>query len=119
MIFNLDPHYKEGSHWVAMFLDLDKNFIFFLDSNGIEIPSEINVLKNRIKKQCKDDLHKKIKFIDNAPTVHQEKDGECGMYSIYTVVMLLDEKLTPRRIKNKPISDDKMNKYRKIFYTHV
>ena len=32
MIFNLDPHYKEGSHWVSMFVDLDKNFIFFLDS---------------------------------------------------------------------------------------
>ena len=21
LIFNLDPHYKEGSHWVAMFID--------------------------------------------------------------------------------------------------
>ena len=119
MIFNLDPHYKGGSHWVSMFVDLDKNFIFFLDTNGIEIPSEINTLKNRIKKQCKEKLHKKMKFIDNAPTVHQYKNTECGVYSLYAIIKLLKEELTPRRIKNKRIPDETMYDYRKIFYTHI
>ena len=119
MIFNLDPHYKGGSHWVSMFIDLDKNFIFFLDTNGVEIPSEINVLKNRIKKQCKEKLHKKMRFTDNSPTVHQHQDTECGVYSLYALVKLLKEEVTPSQIKKKRIPDEKMYDYRKIFYTHV
>ena len=120
MIFNLDPHYKGGSHWVSMFVDLDKNFIFFLDTNGIEIPTEINTLKNRIKKQCKEKLHKKMKFIDNAPTVHQHKNTECGVYSLYAIIKLLNEELTPRRIKNKRIPDETDVRLQKnILHTHI
>ena len=29
IIFNLDPHYKNGSHWISMFIDIRKKFIFF------------------------------------------------------------------------------------------
>ena len=70
-IFNLDPHYKGGSHWISLFIDLDKNYIFFMDSNGDKIPDEVKSLVNRIKEQSKIGLHKKLKFIDNAPMEHQ------------------------------------------------
>ena len=32
IIFNLDPHYKAGSHWVCMFADFKKGYIAFFDS---------------------------------------------------------------------------------------
>lgn len=29
MIFNVDPHYKSGSHWISMFVHVKKGFIYF------------------------------------------------------------------------------------------
>lgn len=115
-IFNLDPHYKGGSHWVSMFVDLDKNFIFFMDSNGEKIPNEIKTLSNRIKKQAKTDLHKKLRFIDNAPMEHQHENTECGIYSLYTIISLLKDLKTPDQIKRKRIADEEMEEYRSIFF---
>lgn len=31
-IFNLDPHYKDGSHWVALAIDLPRNAVYYFDS---------------------------------------------------------------------------------------
>jgi len=115
-IFNLDPHYKGGSHWVSMFVDLDKNYIFFMDSNGIKVPSEIKVLANRLKAQAKEGLSKKLRFIDNAPTEHQYADGQCGMYCLFVIVQLLKGKLKPQQIKRRRITDEKMQDFRSVFY---
>ena len=115
-IFNLDPHYKGGSHWVSLFVDLDKNFIFFLDTNGDSIPDEIKALVKRLKKQCKQVLHKRMSFSDNAPTEHQYENTECGRYSLYALVNLLQEKTTPQTIKRRRIPDEKMMAFRKIFF---
>ena len=29
IVFNLDEHWKDGSHWVALYTDLKKNQIYF------------------------------------------------------------------------------------------
>ena len=34
IIFNTDPHYKEGSHWVALYIDIKKGEIYYFDSYG-------------------------------------------------------------------------------------
>ena len=115
-IFNLDPHYKGGSHWVSLFVNLDENYIFFLDSNGIKIPKEIKQLVNRMQKQAKEGLHKKLRFIDNAPMEHQHENTECGMYSLYNIISLLTKQKTPRQIKNKRIPDADMEEFRSIFF---
>lgn len=117
LIFNLDPHYKSGSHWVSLFVNLDKNYIFFLDTNGNYIPDEIKDLVKRIKYQCKTDLHKKMKFIDNAPRRHQNEGTECGMYCLYAIVSQLKGIHTPQWIKRNRIPDDKMKDFRDIFFT--
>jgi hypothetical protein len=115
-VFNLDPHDEEGSHWVSMFVDLDKNFIFYFDSNGEVIQDEIKVLMKRIKKQGKERLNKKLRFIDNAPREHQHRNTECGIYCIYAIVHLLEGKITPQTIKRKRIPDKKMDEFRKIYF---
>jgi hypothetical protein len=51
VVFNLDPHYKGGSHWVAMYCDLSAGTIYFFDSYGVEPPQQVIVLMNRIKEQ--------------------------------------------------------------------
>ena len=116
-IFNLDPHYKSGSHWVSMFVDLDDNYIFFLDTNGNSIPDEIKALVKRIKLQCKNDLHKNMRFIDNAPRRHQYENTECGIYCLYAIISQLKKLHSPQWIKRNRIPDNEMKEFRDIFFT--
>ena len=51
VIFNLDPHYKGGSHWVCLFVDVRKGGIYFIDSTGASPPKEVNKLMARLQRQ--------------------------------------------------------------------
>ena len=51
IIFNLDPHYRGGSHWVTMFLDMKTGGIYYFDSVGSKPPGEIVNLMNKLKIQ--------------------------------------------------------------------
>ena len=51
IVFNLDPHYKSGSHWTAMYTNLNNGGIYYFDSYGVLPPLEIQKLMLRIKKQ--------------------------------------------------------------------
>lgn len=117
IIFNLDPHYKSGSHWVALFIDLEKHFIFYFDSNGDKIPKEINILVKRIKFQASK-LQIKLKYFSNYNIEHQQKDGQCGMYTLYFIIELLkgDKEYTFFNDKKKKIKDEIMKNYRIKYY---
>lgn len=51
VVFNLDPHYKSGSHWTAMYTNFNNGGIYYFDSYGVLPPQEIQKLMLRIKKQ--------------------------------------------------------------------
>ena len=61
LIFNLDPHYKEGSHWVAMFIDIRKKEIYYFDSYGDKIPRRLMKFVRTVRKQARH-LGEKIYF---------------------------------------------------------
>lgn len=50
IIINLDEHYKNGSHWVALYFDLINNKIYFFDSVGKKPYKRIRKFINRITK---------------------------------------------------------------------
>ena len=50
LIINLDEHWKDGSHWVALYMDIKKNQIYYFDSVGTEPPKRIRKFINRITK---------------------------------------------------------------------
>jgi hypothetical protein len=50
MVINLDEHWKDGSHWVALFSDLKKNQIYFFDSVAKKPIKRIRKFINRITK---------------------------------------------------------------------
>jgi hypothetical protein len=50
MIINLDEHWKDGSHWVALYTDLKKNQVYFFDSLGRKPIKRIRKYINRITK---------------------------------------------------------------------
>jgi hypothetical protein len=127
IVFNLDNHKQNGSHWVSLFLDLEDQFIFYMDSNGESIPDEIKVLVTRITEQglkLATPMH--IHFYENCPMEHQYENNECGMYSLYFIITMLTNK-TEKTIfknytekidffKNKRIPDKYMHRYRKKYF---
>ncbi len=117
IIFNTDPHYKPGEHWLSMFINIKKGNIFFFDSVGNKIPKEIFVLVNRIKEQGKllnPPIH--FKFDQNYPVEHQYKNTECGVYSIFFIIHMLKDKITEYYLKTHILKDEYMEKFRKIYF---
>ena len=115
IILNLDPHDKPGSHWVALFIDIKKQFIFYFDSNGDRAPKQVNALVKRIKQQG---IELNIDFVydSNKGFTHQYNDGQCGMYTLYFIIELLKENKTYNYFKTKRIKDKTMKNYRKKYY---
>ena len=103
IIFNLDPHYKDGSHWVAMFINIKKGVIYYFDSNGDTVPMQVKKLVDRIREQGQL-IGKKFIFKENTRE-HQREDTECGIYTLYFIIKMLKD--TPfsyfdkNRVKDK------------------
>ena len=115
IIFNMDPHYKDGSHWMCMMVDITKQLIYYFDSNGDKCPKEIKKLIERIQQQGHSfDLD--FKFKENHPYEHQQGDTECGIYVLYFIITILTGKHNYNLFTNQKITDDDMEKYRKIYF---
>jgi hypothetical protein len=117
IIFNTDPDTKPGQHWISMFINIKKKKIFFFDSTGDPPPKEVTELIKRIKEQGLA-LKKPINFeIDsNEGVEHQYGNTECGIYSIYFIVHMLEDKTTEHYIKTHILKDEYMEKFRKIYF---
>ncbi len=50
LVINLDEHWKDGSHWVGLFSDLDKNQIYYFDSLGKKPLKRTRKFVNKIAK---------------------------------------------------------------------
>ena len=111
----MDPHYKDGSHWIGLFVDTEKKFIFYFDSNGDKIPKRIKVLADRIIEQG-NRLKINFKFMTNEGKEHQLKDGQCGIYCLYFIIELLKGTKKPEYFKKYRISDEVMRDYRIKYY---
>lgn len=111
IIFNLDPHYKPGSHWTALYIDIHKGLIFYFDSNGDPIPIQVKMLVERIITQGHE-LEMKFVFNQNHPLQHQYENTECGIYVLYMITQLLSNKKTYKFFVKKRISDKKMENLR-------
>jgi hypothetical protein len=117
VIFNTDPHYKSGSHWISLFINIKKGSIFFFDSAGSKIPKNIMKFVNNVieqGKQLKIPIH--FKFDQNYPVEHQYGNTECGVYSLFFIVHMLEDKITGHYLKTHILKDKYMEKFRKIYY---
>jgi hypothetical protein len=41
VIFNTDPHDKDGEHWISLFINIKNGTIFFFDSAGDKAPKQV------------------------------------------------------------------------------
>ena len=117
IIFNTDPHDKPGQHWISMFINIKKKKIFFFDSTGDKPVKEIMVLVDRIKEQGLNMTPKmNFEFDSNEGIEHQYGNTECGIYSLYFIVHMLEDKMTEHYLKTHILKDEYMEKFRKIYY---
>ena len=117
VIFNTHPHYKSGEHWISLFINVKKGEIFFFDSAGSRVPKKIEKFIQRLIEQGKK-LSKPIyfKFDQNYPVEHQYKNTECGIYSIFFIVHMLEDKITGNYLKTHILKDEYMEKFRKVYF---
>lgn len=83
IIYNLDPHFKDGSHWVANYIDIPKHRCYYFDSYGYEPPKQIATFMKWLTTQ-----DPKMKLMYNARRF-QHLGSECGMYSLYFIIRMV------------------------------
>ena len=112
VVFNNDPHYKDGSHWVAIFIYPKKKLLYYFDSTGNKPNRNINRFIKLVLNQGKQ-LNIKFNYKINK-IKHQVRDTECGIYSLYFLITMLKSK-HPKLFTTR-ISDDEISKYRKKYF---
>jgi hypothetical protein len=113
-VFNTDPHYLSGSHWISMFVDLPRKFIFFFDSTGNPPPKEVKRLIKTITQQAKT-VGIDMRYIQNNKH-HQKKPTECGMYALFMIINLLRDKMEPEDFIVDIFPDEEMQKFRHRYF---
>jgi Ulp1 family protease len=102
-----------------MFINIKKAQIFYFDSAGDSIPRQIKKFVNTVKKQGMAlPAGQKIdfKFDENHPVEHQYGNTECGVYSIFFIVHMLEDKITGSYLKNHILKDEYMEQFRKVYF---
>jgi hypothetical protein len=117
IIFNTDPHDKPGSHWISLFINIKKKFIYFFDSTGDKPSNEIMKLVDRIIEQGHSiSPSVNFKFHSNEGTEHQYGNTECGIYSLFFIIHMLQDKTPESFYKNHILTDKDVQHYRKIYF---
>lgn len=117
VIFNLDDSTQSGSHWVAMYTDLDKGHIMYFDSFAVKPEKRVRTL---MRKQARFIMeHKGIKLddikIESNKVQHQKLNTECGVYSMnFLIRMARGDDFD--KLCNTPIDDKQINKCRKVYF---
>lgn len=83
IVYNLDPHFKSGSHWVAAYIDIPGHKCYYFDSYGLSPPKQIATFMKWLTTQ-----DPKMKLSYNARQF-QFKNTECGVYSIYFIIRMI------------------------------
>lgn len=121
VVFNTDPHYLGGSHWVAVYINVNRNSkkygFYYYDSNAQSPSKYVVKLFNQVKLQVKDINKDKDKFVMNInKNKHQFKNTECGMFSMDFIINMLKPKNTFDTVCNRKITDDDVFKLRDEYF---
>jgi hypothetical protein len=135
IVYNLDEHYKSGSHWVSFFIDTANRKIYYSDSAGKPPEQRVKRLVKKLSESWYEkDTGKKVILPLNSymnesgqniveqkydikynKTQHQFGGSECGVYSMNFLIRCLrgddfDD------IHGNRVTDKEMNVCRKIYF---
>lgn len=112
IIFNTDNHRGGGEHWIALFIDIKKNTIYFFDSLGEQPPRQVKTFISTVVKQASQ-LDITLRVVKNN-IVHQKMDSECGMYCLHFIIESIHGRTD--HIFKERISDKQIETYRNIYF---
>jgi hypothetical protein len=121
IVFNTDPHYASGSHWVAVYICTNprsKKFgFYYYDSNAAEPSEYVKKLHASIQSQFAGTPNVMSRFVIKRNTLrHQFKNTECGMFSMHFIISMLNKKKSFEKIINENLNDDMIFKKRSELY---
>jgi len=110
IVFNLDRHDRDGSHWVAAFIDIVNNKCYYFDSYGMRPPNQIYRFMQWLTIQ-----EPTMELARNGARFQRSK-SECGMFCMYFIAsMLYGMSYQPFCVGRPP--DSLMFKMRKWMYS--
>ena len=120
VVYNLDEHYKSGSHWVALFSNLKTGKTYYIDSYGI-IPEKriINFMQKCARFYQKNEMNNNNNV---KPTLwynklrHQYGGSECGVYSINFILKLIRDENEFYNITKTKLPDADVQKCRDTYF---
>ena len=116
IVFNLDKHTQGGSHWVCLFINIKQKYIFYFDSIGNKMPTQIKKLVDRIVKQG-NELSPPIHFhVEVNKLQHQRKNNECGVYCLFVITTLLQDTKNIYELKKERYPDEDIYELRSVFF---
>jgi hypothetical protein len=117
IVFNTDPSYRGGEHWLSAYMDLDKKQIYFFDSVGSVPNKEIRTLLARGAKYIMKYHNCELSDLDIMHNYlqHQQGTSECGTYAINFLKRMLNGE-TFLEIINNQLSDTRVSKCRKVYF---
>ena len=121
-VFNLDPSHKSGSHWVAMYVDLEKGGVYYFDSYATSMgcpPDEIVALKDRLMSQITElfklyGIRRKPVYAYNK-TRFQRRNSECGVYSMYFILQMARGR-SFIDVTNTIMMDEEIQQFRNVYF---
>jgi hypothetical protein len=116
VVFNTDPSYKGGQHWISLFCNLNpkkKNYgIYFYDSVASPAPKEVKAFMTKIQNQVNDPKFEKLEN-----KIQKQYDNyDCGTFSIVFITQCLKNKYSYDYICKHMHQDEKVNKLRDVLY---
>jgi len=118
IVLNLDKHSGGGSHWVAIYIDLNEKYIFYFESTGSTEPTEVKTFVDRMVEQSKE-LGIHLKKMNNMKIRHQYGSSECGMYVLFFIISLLTNKHKPNHFLKGRIKDSDVEQLRDIYFNKL
>jgi hypothetical protein len=113
IVYNLDPHYKSGSHWVANYIDIVGNTCYYFDSYGVEPPAQVATFMKWLSSHNPSNPMK----LQYSKRRLQYSNTECGMYCIYMIIRMLEGDQFLDITRRKPKDSDMLDFRDWIFST--
>lgn len=110
-IYNLDPSNKGGSHWIASFTDIPAHRTYYFDSYGMKVPPQIAKFMRALTLQ-----DPKMRLEYNARRF-QYGDSECGIYSIYFLIRMIEGDNFKKFCRRAPTDNDMLELRQWLFST--
>ena len=117
VIFNTDPSYRGGQHWICAFIDLENKELNYFDSYGSEgtYPKEVNDFFTKIIEEGKSvgiDFTVKKNLVR-----HQYKNSECGVYCLKFIADRLNHTFEEIIQENMPDDFVTEERWKRFFRT--